>query len=83
MAWSEFRDLLTGLSSDTALARVVAIRSEEDREVLKRFTPEQRRIRSEWRNRVAKQRSSQDVNTFLAQMQTAFRRMSGNGGEGA
>lgn len=83
MAWSEFRDLLTGLSSDTALARVVAIRSEEDREVLKRFSPEQRRIRSEWRNRVAKQRSSQDVNTFLAQMQTAFRRMSGNGGEGA
>lgn len=83
MAWSEFRDLLTGLSSDTALARVVAIRSEEDREVLKRFTPEQRRIRSEWRNRVAKQRSSQDVNIFLAQMQTAFRRMSGNGGEGA
>lgn len=83
MAWSEFRDLLTGLSSDTALARVVAIRSEEDREVLKRFSPEQRRIRSEWRNRVAKQRSSQDVNTFLEQMQTAFRRMSGNGGEGA
>lgn len=83
MAWSEFCDLLTGLSPDTALARVIAIRSEEDKDVLKRFTPEQRRIRSEWRGRVAKQRSEQDVTSFLSQMQTVFQRMSRNGGDDA
>lgn len=83
MAWSEFCDLLTGLSPDTALARVIAIRSEEDKDVLKRFTPEQRRIRSEWRSRVAKQRSEQDVTSFLSQMQTVFQRMSRNGGDDA
>lgn len=83
MAWSEFCDLLTGLSPDTALARVIAIRAEEDKDVLKRFTPEQRRIRSEWRARVAKQRSEQDVISFLSQMQTVFQRMSRNGGDDA
>ena len=82
MAWTEFCDLLSGLSANTALMRVVSVRAEEDPEVLKDFTPEQRRIRSRRRNRMAKQKSAQDVNSFLAQMQAVFQRMSG-GGDGA
>lgn len=35
MSWDEFRDLLSGLSPDTALGRMVAIRAEEDKEILK------------------------------------------------
>lgn len=77
MSWDEFRDLLSGLSPDTALGRMVAIRAEEDKEILKQFTPEQQRIRSQWRNRMAKQKRAEDTADFLAQMQNVFRQMAG------
>lgn len=79
MKWDEFRDLLSGLSPDTALMRVVSIRSEEDQEVLKHFTPAQRNIRAQWRNKTAKQKKPQDVNAFLADMQRVFAKMAGGG----
>ena len=49
MTWREFSDLVACLSADTALGRVVAIRSEDNAEVLKNFTKGQREIREEWR----------------------------------
>ena len=49
MKWDEFRDLLIGIGPDTALGRVVEIRSENSKEILESFTPEQHRIRNEWR----------------------------------
>ena len=82
MSWDEFRDLLSGLSPDTALGRMVAIRAEEDKEILKQFTPEQQRIRSQWRNRMAKQKRAEDTADFLAQMQNVFRQMAGGGENG-
>ena len=48
MSWHELSDLLSCLSADTALGRVVAIRSETDGEVLKNFTKGQKEIREEW-----------------------------------
>lgn len=51
MSWREFSDLLGCLSADTALGRIVAIRSEEDADVLAKFTDAQHEIRNEWRNR--------------------------------
>ena len=48
MSWREFSDLLSCLSADTALGRVVTIRSEDDAEVLKNFTKGQKEIREEW-----------------------------------
>ena len=77
MSWDEFRDLLSGLSPDTALGRMVAIRAEEDTEILKQFTPEQRRIRSQWRSCTAKRKRAEDTADFLAQMQNVFRQMAG------
>lgn len=53
MKWDEFKALVSGLSAETPLGRIVAIRAENDKEVIKRFTKEQRRIRAEWRNRSA------------------------------
>lgn len=53
VSWDEFRSLLAGLSPDTPLGRMVAIRSETDKEVIKRFTPDQKRIYNEWRDRKA------------------------------
>lgn len=39
---------------DTPLGRVVAVRAEEDRKVIARMGPWQRRIRAEWSAHVAK-----------------------------
>ena len=77
MKWSEFRDLLVGLGPDTALGRIVSIRSEEDKEALKRFTKEQKRIRNEWRARRAKQMKPEDMNDILEGFKKAFISMAG------
>lgn len=77
MPWDEFCDLLSGLGPDTPLGRIVSIRLEEDRDTLAAFTPEQRNIRSQWRNKVAHQRPQQDVEAFYASMKEIFRSMAG------
>lgn len=53
MKWDEFCALLSGLSADSPLGRIVQIRAENDPNVLKKFTAHQRKIRSDWRNRAA------------------------------
>ena len=55
MSWSEFTTLLAGIMPETPLGQVVSIRSEDDKETLKHFTPDQHRIRNEWRNRRARE----------------------------
>lgn len=54
ISWSEVRMLISGLLCDTPLGRVIQIRSEDDSDRLKSFTPEMRKIRNDWRNRLAK-----------------------------
>ncbi len=51
MSWSEFCTLLSGLSPDTPLGRIVSIRAEKDPKVLKNFTKEQQKIRNDWQRR--------------------------------
>lgn len=77
MPWEEFCDLLSGLSADTPLGKIVAIRAEDDREVLKNFTKEQRRIRSEWRNRRAKRRTAEENASALESIKQALIAMAG------
>lgn len=79
MPWTEFCGLLSGLMHDTPLGQIVAIRAEEDKEVLKRFTPEQRRIRSEWRRRVVKI-DKDSYRTAMKGLEELFRAMAGKGG---
>ena len=55
VSWDEFKALLAGLSPDTALGRVVAIRSEKDKDVIKHFTVDQRRIYDAWQARQVKE----------------------------
>ena len=56
----EFLNLLSGLMGDTPLGLIVQIRSETDPEVIDSFTPEQKRIRSEWINKKANEISKED-----------------------
>lgn len=77
MPWEEFKQLLSGISSDTPLGRVVSIRSETDRKVLRRFTKEQRRIRNEWMQRKVKRVSESDMNKILEGFKKMFKDMAG------
>lgn len=77
MPWDEFRDLLVGIAPDTALGRIVAIRAEEDKEVLKYFSAEQHRIRNAWRNRKAKQVTGEDMDAMLNSLKDLFLSMAG------
>ena len=54
MTWSEFATLLSGLMPDTPLGQIISIRAEKDKDVIKRFTKEQKRIQSDWKRRQSK-----------------------------
>lgn len=85
MKWDEFRDLLTGLSPDTALGRVVSVRAEDRKEVLENFTPEFHRIRNEWKEKHAKyiqeHTSRENMNAQLESIRRGFLSMAGLGGD--
>ena len=53
ISWSEVKMLIAGLMSDTPLGNIIQIRSENDNDTLKSFTPDMHKIRNEWRNRQA------------------------------
>lgn len=59
MKWDEFKALVSGLSADTPLGKLVSIRAENDKDILKHFSKEQKRIRNEWRSRSAQQMDKQ------------------------
>jgi hypothetical protein len=48
MSYEEFCTLLSGIMYDTPLGRIVSIRAEKDPKIIKNFTREQNRIRTEW-----------------------------------
>lgn len=77
MQWDEFRALLAGISSETALGRVVAIRAENDKNILKNFTPEQHRIRNNWKKRQAQTMTDEDMKSVLDGFKEAFIAMAG------
>lgn len=79
MKWDEFKDLLMGISPDTALGRIVAIRSETDKDVLKHFTKDQKRIQADWKRRCAKKVSEEDMGEILEAFKNGFIEMAGKG----
>lgn len=54
ISWSEVKMLISGLLSDTPLGKIIQIRSENNKDMLKSFTPEMHKIRNDWRNKIAK-----------------------------
>lgn len=79
MKWSEFRDLLVGISPDTALGRVVAIRAETDEKIIKRFSKAQHRIWDEWRRRRAQNVSEAEIAQVLEGFKQTFIELAGGG----
>ena len=80
MQWLEFRSLLAGIGPDTVLGRVVTIRAENDKEMLKGFTKEQHRIRNAWRNRRAESMSKDEYDKQMAYWEYTMASLCGGGG---
>lgn len=68
MSWDEFCTLLSGLKPDTPLGNIVSIRSETDKNVLKHFTTQQKKIRADWQRRKAKKVKITDMNKYNQDM---------------
>ena len=79
MKWEEFCSLLTGLGPNTPLGRIVGIRSEDDKEMLKHFNTDQLRIRSEWQRRQAKTITPEQRDQVLESLKQAFISLAGGG----
>ena len=75
MRWDEFAALLSGIGPETALGRVVAIRSETDPDILKHYTPEQRRIRDSWMARNKATISKEEMTDALENIKRALIQM--------
>lgn len=81
MSWDEFRSLLSGLKPDTPLGNIVSIRSETDKDILKNFTPEQKKIRSDWQRRKSKQITNiEQYNKDMKMFEKMFENLAKAGG---
>lgn len=78
MEYAEFCNLVSGLMPDTPLGNIIQIRSEDDEEILKNFNQEQKNIRWEYRNKIAKKVNEEDFKNVIAEMQKAFKEMAGD-----
>lgn len=79
VSWDEFRSLLAGISPDTVLGRVVAIRSETDKNVIKHFSTDQKRIYDEWRNWKAAAMTPENFDQAMAKLEDMMARLCGGG----
>lgn len=80
MSWGEFTSYLSGLNGDTALGNIIRIRSENNPEMLKNFTQEERKIRSKWRNKSALQMSNENYKQSMESIKNMFITLSKGGG---
>lgn len=69
VSWDEFISLLKGISPDTALGRVVEIRAEKNKDILKNFTPDQMRIHEEWARRNAEKMTAQQYDKEMQNLE--------------
>lgn len=76
LSWGELISDIAGLNGDTPLGNVVRIRSEKNPDVLKNFSKEERRIRSEWLKRMAGQMSGESYEDAMEGIKRMFVNMS-------
>lgn len=78
MDWAELCSDISGLMGDTPLGNIVQIRSEDDKEVLKNFTQEQKNIRWKYRMKMAQNIDKEKYKKVIASFQKAFKEMAGD-----
>lgn len=77
VSWDEFKALIAGLAPETALGRVVSIRSETNQDTIKYFTPDQRRIYDRWRQREAGIMNQETFEKEMGDLEMMFADMCG------
>lgn len=75
IAYAEWAQLLSGLMGETPLGKVVQIRAEKDMKTIQRFGPWERRVRKEWDEFCAKNRTAQTVELDFKELQSMLARM--------
>lgn len=74
--YKRFCTLLSGIMPDTPLGHIVSIRSETNKDILKSFTPEQKRIRDEWQAKLQAQyeatMTEEEKEAQLKELQSIF-----------
>ena len=79
VSWDEFRSLLAGLSPETPLGRMVAIRSESDDNVIEHFTADQKKIWNTWRNRKAENMTQTEYDQQMIELERMMAALCGGG----
>lgn len=79
MPWDEFCSYLSGIMPNTPLGNMVQIRSETDRDIIKGFTAEQKRIHSEWQKRLAYEKPKNEVNNAIEMFKNVFKNLAEGG----
>jgi len=72
LCWAELCSDIAGLNGDTPLGNTVRIRKETDPEMLKNFTIEERKIRSEWLNRTTSKISEENYEQAIESIKNMF-----------
>ena len=79
VSWDEFRSLLAGLSPETPVGRMVAIRSESDDNVIEHFTADQKKIWNAWRNRKAENMTQTEYDQQMIELERMMAALCGGG----
>lgn len=77
LRYADWAKMVGGLMDDTPLGRVVAIRSEKDADVIRRMTPDQRKIKSEWTTYQASKTTKGEQRQQMKQIQAMIASMFG------
>lgn len=86
LPYRDWCSLVEGLSSDSPLGKVIAIRAETDRQQIEQMTPAQKKIRQEWSrflSQTATRGNEQDQKKQMEQLQQALKTMYQERREGA
>lgn len=71
--WGEFSNMLSGIMPKTPLGQIISIRSEDDADILKNFTVEQKKIRQEWRSKQSKLMSDKELDRMMKELENMFK----------
>lgn len=72
VSWDEFKSLLSGMDPETPLGRIVAIRAETDKKVIKNFNKDQKQIYDAWRKRKAETMSQATYDQEMKVLERMF-----------
>lgn len=75
MGWYEFSYLLQGLSGETPLGHIIAIRAENRPEVVKEMSAQEKTIRNEYRRKMAMKKSEKETKSALDSIKDAFMKL--------